>query len=82
MMGCQPPSQHSLFVTGFSLDKRIRQDHPLRKISNVVDFEFIYEEVASKYGKKGNVSVQPPVILKLMLLLIFYSRSRRDGRQM
>ena len=71
MMDSQPPSQNSLFVTGFSLEKRIRQDHPLRKISNVIDFEFIYDEVVDKYGTRGNVSVPPPVILKLMLLLIF-----------
>lgn len=79
MMGQQPPSQHPLFITGFSLDKRIRRDHPLRKIAEVVDFDFIYEEVADKYGKKGNVSVPPPVILKLMLLFVFYNvRSERE----
>lgn len=79
MMGLKPPSQNKLYITGFSLEKRIRQDHPLRKIAEVVDFDFIYEEVADKYGKKGNVSVPPPVILKLMLLLVFYNvRSERE----
>ena len=78
-MGQQPPSQHPLFITGFSLEKRIRRDHPLRKIAEVVDFDFIYEEVEDKYGKKGNVSIPPPVILKLMLLLVFYNvRSERE----
>lgn len=60
MMGQQPPSQHPLFITGFSLEKRIRREHPLRKIAEIVDFDFIYEEVADKYGKKGNVSIPPP----------------------
>jgi transposase len=44
-----------------------------------VDFDFIYREVADKYGTRGNVSVPPPVILKLMLLLVFYNvRSERE----
>ena len=78
-MGKQPPPQNKLFVTGFSLEKRIRTDHPLRRIAEVVDFDFIYDEVAGKYGSKGNVSVPPPVILKLMLLLVFYNvRSERE----
>jgi transposase/uncharacterized protein (UPF0179 family) len=79
MMGRQAPPQSKLFVTGFTLEKRIRSDHPLRRIEEVVDFNFIYDEVVEKYGRKGNVSVPPPVILKLMLLLVFYNvRSERE----
>ena len=79
MMGKQSSRQDSLFVTGFSLEKRIREDHPLRRILKVIDFDFLYNEVAEKYGKKGNVSVPPPIILKLMLLLTFYNvRSERE----
>ncbi len=79
MMGHQPPPQNKLFVTGFSLEKRVRENHPLRRIVEVVDFDFIYNEVADKYGSKGNVSVPPPVLLKLMLLLVLYNvRSERE----
>lgn len=79
MMGQQPPNQSNLFVTGFSLEKRVRADHPLRRISDVIDFNFVYDEVKNKYGKKGNVSVPPPVILKMMMLLVFYNvRSERE----
>jgi transposase len=79
MMGHQPPPQGSLFYVGFSLDERIREDHPLRKIDGIVDFKFIYREVRDKYGFNGNVSVAPPVILKLMLLLVLYNvRSERE----
>ncbi|MBL7225406.1 MAG: transposase [Desulfobacteraceae bacterium] len=39
----------------------------------------IYDEVKDSYGYKGNVSVPPPVILKMMLLLILYNvRSERE----
>ena len=69
MMGHQPDYQHKLFVTGFNLNNRIRNDHPLRKIQEKIDFHFIYEEVEDTYGSNGNVSVPPPVILKMLLLL-------------
>jgi transposase len=79
MLGYQPPPQDKLFYTGLSLEGRVRKDHPLRQIEELVDFEFIYEEVRDKYGKNGNVSAPPPVILKLMLLLVFYNvRSERE----
>jgi transposase len=79
MMGHQPPYQNKFFVTGFNLDKRVREDHVLRKISEKIDFEFIYEEVKETYGTKGNISVPPPVILKMMLLLLLYNiRSERE----
>ena len=79
MMGHQPTFQHKFFVTGFNLDKRVRKDHLLRKIQRHIDFEFIYKEVEKTYGVKGNVSVPPPVILRLMLLLFLYDvRSERE----
>jgi transposase len=78
-MGRQKDYQHKLFVTGFNLDKRIRSDHPLRKIQEKIDFDFIYEKVQDAYGNNGNVSVPPPVILKMMLLLVLYNvRSERE----
>jgi transposase len=44
-----------------------------------VDFDFVYDEVDELYGSNGNPSVPPPVILKLMLLLVFYNvRSERE----
>jgi len=51
----------------------------LRKIKPTIDFDFIYNEVKDKYGINGNESVAPPIILKMMLLLIFYNvRSERE----
>jgi transposase len=79
MMGYQTDDQRKLFYTQFNLDKRVRQSHILRKVAKHVDFDFIYQEVENKYGSRGNVSVPPPVILKAMLLLIFYNvRSERE----
>lgn len=79
MMGVQQGAQRSLFHYGVNIDKRVRSDHPLRKVKEVIDFDFIYREVKDRYGYNGNVSVPPPVMLKLMLLLVFYNvRSERE----
>ena len=79
MMGRQQRVQKKLFYTKFSLDQRVPKNHILRKVAKYIDFDFIYQEVKNKYGSKGNVSVPPPVILKMMLLLIFYNvRSERE----
>jgi transposase len=79
MMGHKAGIQEQLFSYHVSLDARVREDHPLRKIQQIVDFDFIYAEVGHTYGENGNVSVPPPVILKMMLLLFLYNvRSERE----
>lgn len=78
-MGRQPDYQHKLFTTNFNLEKRVRSNHSLRKIRDKIDFDFIYDEVKDSYGLNGNVSVPPPIILKMMLLLVLYNvRSERE----
>ena len=79
MMGRQGDIQRQLFYHKVNLDKRIRKDHILRKVDTHINFDFVYNEVADKYGVNGNVSIPPPVILKMMFLLIFYNvRSERE----
>ena len=80
MMGRQANGrQLKMFYQGWCLEQRVRSNHPLRRVKQLVDFDFIYQEVAPTYGVNGNVSIPPPVILKLMLLLIFYNvRSERE----
>ena len=48
---------------------RIPEDHILRRLNRCLDLEFIREEVAAKDGHNGQVSVDPVVIMKMMLLL-------------
>ena len=79
MMGRKAEVQNKLFYEAINLDRRIRKDHILRKIAQLIDFDFIYKEVQEMYGNNGNVSVPPPVILKMMLLLVLYNvRSERE----
>lgn len=78
MKGRKPGAQQKLFYTCLKLEKRIRQDHILRKIAQISDFNFIFMHIEDKYGNNGNVSVPPPVIVKMMLPLILYNvRSER-----
>lgn len=70
MMG-QQDQQKELFSYNIDLDRRVRIDNPLRKIAAMVDFSFARNEVEHTYGRNGNVSVDPVVILKMMFLLFF-----------
>ncbi len=71
MMGKQKQVEPKLFYHGVSLDRRMPQNHPLRIIDKLVDFQFIRPKVADLYGKQGNQSVDPAVILKLMFLAFY-----------
>ena len=79
MMGYQGGFQPKIFYHQISLEQRVPKDHLLRKIQEKIDFDFIYAEVKDTYGDNGNVSIPPPVILKMILLLILYNvRSERE----
>ena len=78
-MGQQEGFQSKLFYHQINLEQRVPPNHTLRKIQEKIDFDFIYWEVRDTYGDNGNVSIPPPVILKMMLLLVFYNvRSERE----
>jgi len=71
MLGKPKKTEPKLFYHGVSLERRIPKEHPLRKIKQIVDFDFIRSQVADTYGVNGNQSVDPAVILKLMFLLFY-----------
>src|SRR6267142_1753854 len=78
MMGERNP-QKQLWSFQVNLDKRVRSDHPLRRINETLDLDFVRREVAKCYGTKGNVSEDPVVIMKMMLLLFLDNvRSERE----
>jgi transposase len=78
MMG-QHEGQKALFSYQVDLERRVRPDHPLRRVGVMIDFTFARAAVAHTYGGKGNVSVDPAVLLKLMFLLFHENvRSERE----
>jgi len=64
-------AQKELFSYQVDLDRRVRSDHPLRKVLEAVDFKFVRAYTAQFYGRNGNVSVDPAMVMKLMFLLFF-----------
>jgi transposase len=78
MMGERDP-QKQLWSYQVNLDKRVRSDHPLRRINETLELDFVRREVAQFYGTNGNVSEDPVVIMKMMLLLFLDNvRSERE----
>jgi len=49
MMGERDP-QKQLWSYQVNLDKRVRSDHPLRRINQALDLDFVRPEVAKFYG--------------------------------
>src|SRR5947209_20475005 len=70
MMG-QQKSEPQLSNYAVNMEKRVRANHPLRQVTAAIDFSVVREEVAHCYGRNGNESVPPEVILKMMFLLFF-----------
>ena len=63
------------------LEARIRRDHPLRAIRQLVDeaLEALSEDFSALYSGVGRPSIAPEMLLRAMLLQAFYSiRSERQ----
>lgn len=61
--------QKMLCVT---LESLMPEQHFLRDLERLVDFDFIYEKVAALYSHTGRPSIDPVVIVKMMLLGYLY----------
>ena len=81
MMSKPQQIQPKLFYHGIALESRIPNDHPLRKIKQLVDFNFVRSRVGHFYGTNGNCSIDPAVLLKLMFLL-FYENIKSERQLM
>src|SRR5215472_3597259 len=78
MMGERDP-QAPLWSYRVNLEKRVRCDHPLRRINEVLDLGFVGEQVAHTYGRRGNKSVPPEVILRMMRDQSLLDRAKREA---
>ena len=68
MMG-RHEKQQEMWAEPVQLGRLIPGDAPLRAINRVLRLDFVREEVARFYGRNGNESVDPVIVVKLMLLL-------------
>lgn len=70
MMGQQPQTE-SLFYY-FRLEDQVPEDHLLRLIDRYVDLGFIRERLKSLYSSTGRPSIDPEVLLRLLLVGYLY----------
>lgn len=70
MMGIHQ-AQPEFFSYRVNLEHRVRKDHPLRRVAQVIDFTFVRAEVARFYGRNGHEGVDPILLAKLMFLLFW-----------
>lgn len=70
MMGQQRRTE-SLFYY-FRLEEQIPTDHLLRRIDGYVDFSFVPEQLKDFYRATGRPSIDPEVLLRLLLVGYLY----------
>jgi hypothetical protein len=75
-------SQAVMWSYRVNLDKRVAIDHPLRRINAVLDLSFVCGQVAHTYGRKGNKSVPPEVMVRMMLLLLLFLDDSKSEREL
>ena len=57
------------FVT---LESLMPQEHFLRDLDRLIDFDFIYDKVADLYSNTGRPSIDPVVMIKMLLIGYIY----------
>lgn len=70
MMG-QPTRTESLFYY-FRLEDQIPKDHLLRVIEEQIDLSFVRERVKGLYSETGRPSIDPEMLLRLLLVGYLY----------
>ena len=55
-----------------TLEELMPQEHFLRDLDKLVDFDFIYEKVEDLYSKTGRPSIDPVVLIKMLLIGYLY----------
>src|SRR6201985_2009535 len=73
MMG-QHPRSESLFYY-FRLEDQVPENHLLRLVDKYVDFSFVRERLRDSYSETGRPSIDPELLLRLLLIGYLYGIS-------
>jgi transposase len=77
MMGRVEPGQERLFYS-FRLEDQVPPNHLVRKLDALLDFDLIRERLKPFYSETGRPSVDPELMIRMLLLGYCYSiRSER-----
>ena len=71
MMG-RLSGQEPLFF-GFRLEDHVPADHLLRRVDAVLDFGFVRRALAPYYSSTGRPSVDPELMLRMLLIGLSFS---------
>jgi hypothetical protein len=66
MMGRLNQDQGQLFYS-FCLAEAVPGDHPIREIAAVLDLKWVYAELAPHYPRIGRPSVDPVLMLRMLI---------------
>ena len=66
--------ERKLFYT-ICLDDLVPETHPVRRLSEVLDLGFLYEETRRFYSHEGKPSGDPVVLFKLYIIGYFFGIS-------
>ena len=78
MMGEQRVMQEALFY-GFSLERRVPDNHLLRKIDRFVDLSEVRAHLGPYYSEVGRPSIDPELMIRM--LIVGYLPDRFPDRQ-
>lgn len=70
MMGQQPRSEPLFYY--FRLEDQIPDDHLLKRLDRFIDFGFIRERLRDSYSSIGRPSIDPEILLRLLLVGYLY----------
>jgi transposase len=70
MMGQQPRTEPLFYY--FRLEDQIPEDHLLKRLDRCIDFAFVRERLRDTYSAIGRPSIDPEVLLRLLLLGYLY----------
>src|SRR6202023_1308224 len=70
MMGKQPRTEPLFYY--FRLEDQIPEDHLLKRLDRFIDFGFVRERLRNTYSAIGRPSIDPEVLLRLLLVGYLY----------
>src|SRR5215470_13789697 len=76
MMG-QHDRSESLFYY-FRIEEQVPENHLLRLIDRYVSFDFVREKLRASYSETGRPSINPEVLLRILLLGLFRQLTPRS----
>jgi transposase len=61
-----------LKLHAYTIEDLMPQDHFLRDVDRLVDFDFVYDKVEHLYSNTGKPSIDPVIIIKMLLIGYLY----------